>query len=107
MPNNGHAKKSAGKPIMASDIPLTNPQGIESVYANEVGLGFTLTDVRLIFAEVGADATSGKGSKFLRANVVIPLAVADAFAQGLLASLQTHKKNLQAMQDANKQAAKT
>jgi hypothetical protein len=88
------------EPIEAKDVPITNPLGVQSVYANDFGLGLTLTDVRLIFAEVGSDPTTNKGSKILRANVVVPLLGAEALANHILQSLEQHRKNLQAMQNA-------
>jgi hypothetical protein len=106
MPTNALSKKAAGakvslsaeKPTLAQDVPLANPLGVQSVYANDFGLGFTLTDVRLIFNELGAEVVGGKPSKILRANVVVPLVGAEMLAHALLKALELHKKNSQAMQ---------
>jgi hypothetical protein len=108
MPTNARSKKtaalkvsvSAEQPTLAQDVQLTNPLGVQSVYANDFGIGFTLTDVRLIFNELGAEVVDGKPSKILRANVVVPLVAAEMFAHALLKTLEVHKKNLQAMQTA-------
>jgi hypothetical protein len=88
------------KPTEAKDVPLTNPLGIQSIYANDFGLGFTFTDIRLIFNELGADVVGGVPSKILKANIVVPLAGAEALAKHILASLEQHNKNLQVMQNA-------
>lgn len=95
-----------GRPMNSKDIQLGNPQGIASVYANEFGLILTLTDVRLIFAEVGIDAEKNAPSKVLKANVVIPLQGAEALARHMLSSIDQHKKHLKAVQDAE-QATKS
>ncbi len=86
-----------GKPVEAKDIPITNPLGIGSVYANDFGLAFTSSDIRFIFSEVGADITSNTPSKILKANVVVPLMAGEAFAQQVLALIEQHKKNLEAL----------
>lgn len=85
------------KPVESKNVPLTNPNNIQSVYANDFGIGFTLTDVRLIFTELGADVVTTP-SKVLKANVIIPLAGAEALARGILAQLELHKNNIQALQ---------
>jgi hypothetical protein len=96
--------RAAGKPINSKDVPFTNPLGILSVYANEFGVGFTVTDARLIFAEVGADITSNTATKVLKANVVIPLQGAEALARQILAGIEQHKKNLEALRHGEQPA---
>ena len=83
---------------MAIDVPLTNPLEVLSTYANDVGVAFTMTDVRLMFAEVGP--TTGDfstGQKILKANVVIPLQQAAALAQWMLGALEQHRKDIEAV----------
>jgi hypothetical protein len=96
--------------IQAKDVVLTNPLGVSSTYANDIGIAMTLTDVRLLFSEVGPDVsevsgTAAKAVKVLKANVIIPLQMAEAVARGLLASVATHKKATEAASNA-KQSSK-
>lgn len=85
--------------IQATDIELTNPNGVQSVYANDFGLGLTLTDARFLFVEVGAEA--GTPSKILKANVVMPLQMAEAVAKTVLDALHRHRDTVaQALKDA-------
>lgn len=103
------AKKVPGsmeKPIESKDIPFSNPLGVVSVYANEFGMGFTLTDVRLIFAEVGADLANNTPNKIVKANIVVPLQGAEALARQMLSGIEQYKKTLEALQHA-KQPAKS
>jgi hypothetical protein len=83
-----------GIAIEAKDVPLTNPLGILSTYANDVGVSMTLSDFRILFNEVGPQIAgdAGKGEKILKANVVIPIQMAEALAHGMLAAIQGHKK---------------
>jgi len=97
---------SLGKPIDAKNIPISNPLGVQSVYANDFGYGFTLTDVRLIFNEIGADAASNAPSKVLKANIVLPVQGAEFFAKALTAAIEEYKKNIQALQTAAAHAQK-
>lgn len=80
---------------------------ITSVYANNVGIGSTMTDIRLIFTEVGQEfpemgALSPDPVSIIKANIVIPPAQAVALIQGLTTVLQ----QLQAHQRAQEELAK-
>lgn len=91
MPETKHEAK-LGAAVSTQDIDLTNPYGVASVYSNDFGMGLTLTDVRLLFAEIGAEA--GQPSKILRANVVVPLQLAEVIAQAILQQVGLHRKTL-------------
>jgi len=67
------------------------------------GRTLTVTDMRLIFAEVGIDVTGNAPIKTLKANIVVPLQGGEALARQILAALdqhkaaiEQHKKSLQA-----------
>jgi hypothetical protein len=103
------AKIQMSEPIGAQTVAITNPLGVQSVYANDFGLGFTLTDARLIFAELGNDLESSKPTKIVKANVVIPIQALEAIARAMLAALEQFQKlqeKLQATQAAAQQNAK-
>ncbi len=99
-----NAPDSMGKPVESKDIPFSNPLGVVSVYANEFGMGFTLTDVRLIFAEVGVDIANNAPNKILKANIVVPLQGAEAMARQLLSTIEQYKKTLEALQHGKQPA---
>lgn len=98
-------KDNARVPIQATEIPVTNPYSVLSVYSNSIGVAFTRTDVRLFFTEVGQKFSGGKEPEpenILRANVVVPLEQAMALSQWLQVAIEQQVKTLQA--DMAKQA---
>src|SRR5271165_2333719 len=82
-----------GGQISSRSVGVTNPLAIQSLYANDFGLGFTITDVRLVFAELGLDLVSGVPTKVLKANILLPLHAAEGLASSLLEAIQEHKKD--------------
>jgi hypothetical protein len=85
--------------VSANDIPVSNPNGIESTYANNIGVGTTMTDVRLLFTEVGQEfsaegSAQPSPSNVLKANVVIPPAQAGALMQALSIALQQQQAHV-------------
>src|SRR5581483_6804214 len=58
--------------IQGNQVPVSNPNAVESVYANFIGAGATQSDIRLIFTELGT-SFDGKDTpvNVLKANVVI------------------------------------
>jgi len=90
---------SLGKPTDASQIAASNPLDVQSQYANFFGFGFTSTDVRLIFAEVGADVVSNRPSKILKGNIVLPLHSAAFLATSLAAAIEEHQKSLRSLSE--------
>ncbi len=102
--NSKNAATPHGKPIQSKDIPISDPLGVVSVYANDFGLALTNTDMRIIFAELGANLTNNVPTKILKANIVVPLSGAEALARQMLSSIELHKKTLEAMQNAQQPA---
>jgi hypothetical protein len=100
MPNQDALKGA----VEAKDVSLSNPLGVPSTYANDVALSQTMTDLRLIFNEIGPEliGDGNKPTKVLKANVVVPFQLAEALANGIIASLQQHKANLEALANAKK-----
>lgn len=71
------------EPINVATMPLTNPQGVSTIYANNVGLAATLMDFTLIFCETG-QLPGEKGlqpKNELRAAVTLPMPAAAALIQ--------------------------
>lgn len=93
--------------INANDIPVSNPHAVESTYANNSGVGITLTDIRLIFTEVGqgfSGSTTPAPVNVLKANVVIPPAQAEALIQALTIALQQQQTQLLAFRQQQAQS---
>lgn len=68
------------KPFIASEaVPVSNPQNVQPVYANNVGAAGTATDFRLFFNELGTypDGLAAKQSQEIKAIVVLPMAAAE------------------------------
>jgi hypothetical protein len=86
----------SASPISANDIPVSNPKGIESTYANNVGVGTTLTDVRIVFTEIGQgfSAVQPSPTNVLKANVVIPPAQAKTLIETLSIALQQQQAHM-------------
>jgi hypothetical protein len=97
-----------GGQVNSRSVGITNPLAIQSMYANDFGIGFTITDVRLVFAELGLDLVSGVPTKILKANILLPLHGAEALANSLLEAVKAHKKDLKNLTEAvaNAQTAK-
>jgi len=92
--------KTTAQTVEAKDIQVSDPQHVQSIYANDFGFSLTNTDVRLIFTEVGPNLTDGKAQKIVKANIVIPFQLADALAQSIGPAIAQHRKALQSMQNA-------
>jgi hypothetical protein len=78
---------------------VINPDNIRAVYANNAGFGATVTDVQMIFTQVGqGTGTNGelRPENRIVAIVTIPIMqVAQAIA-GLNAVLSAHQANIEA-----------
>ena len=93
-------ERKANETTAPQPVPVvTNPDNIRAVYANNAGFGATITDVQMIFTQVGhGNGTDGKLRLENRvvAMVTIPISqVVDAIA-GLNAILAAHEGNVQA-----------
>jgi hypothetical protein len=82
-----------------TDIPVTNPSGIQSVYANNATLLASSNDIRIVFGEIFMDRVNGKPEQQLRANVVMTIAQAQALAHALIGTVENSIK-LQADNEA-------
>jgi len=83
-------------------VPI-NPQGVLSVYTNNVGLSATPWDVRMLFSEIVIDGTEPRAE--LRASVVMSLPHARAFLEALKAAIPGMEAAAAANAAANLKAA--
>lgn len=88
---------------------VTNPDVVKSVYANNVGIGATLTDAQLIFTQIGQG--SSETGKLRTENrvvsiVTLPILQAEQMVRMLQGMLAAHKENTEAfMKKAQEQTA--
>lgn len=85
---------SASKKSTLLQPPVSNPEGIAPVYANNVGISATMTDFTLHFVEVGQVAGDGPSQAYnkLKASVTLPMPAALA----ITAAVNEMLKNAQA-----------
>lgn len=88
---------SQTKPINVADIPVTNPHGVQPIYANSIGLAATLMDFTLLFLETG-QLPGEKGPTTrneLKAAVTLPMPAAGALIQVLNQYLTQNKAQME------------
>jgi hypothetical protein len=77
--------------IAVSEIEITNPDDVRSVYCNNVQLSLTPWDVRLLCMEIGV-SSDGSPVQAMRANVVMSISHADALLKALQTTLDQVNK---------------
>jgi hypothetical protein len=77
--------------VNVGELPVSNPDNVRSVYANNVGLTVTPWDLRLLFSEIVVNE-QGKPSVQLRANVVLTPAHAKALSDALVRNVKEFEK---------------
>jgi hypothetical protein len=101
MPKNTRSR-NAGKVISASkgvkweiplqDIPVVNPNNIQSVYTNNVIVMNAPFDIRLVFNEMVSEGLGKPVQAVLRANVCMTPAHAKALADALTGAVEQYKE---------------
>jgi hypothetical protein len=90
---NGKAKAAVKRPEVQTPVP-SNPKGIRPVYANNLGLGATLTDFTLLFLETGQwPSVDGVQHNEIVAAVTMPPMAAVALLKTLQQYIATFNSN--------------
>src|SRR5690242_5274160 len=94
MQNQNPANSKRGQAAGLQDVPITNPLGLKSVYANHVGVSGTMTDLTIYFLEVGQVPGSGGPDRHqeIKSIVTIPIIMAQGLIQALSQGLQLQQK---------------
>jgi hypothetical protein len=89
-------------PVSAKQLPVTNPDNVATVYANNIGISATMLDFTLYFVETG-QLPGEKGlipNNKLKSAVTLPLATAMALTQALNSMLKNAKEMSEKQQAA-------
>jgi hypothetical protein len=99
MPKKALAKKTVAPVISGSefqiqvqDIPVVNPNNVQSVYSNAVSIMNGQFDVRLIFNEIVGEGIGKPVQSILRANVTLTPAHAKAMSEALANAMEQYPK---------------
>jgi hypothetical protein len=76
--------------VNVASLPIQNPNGVASVYANNAGLSMTPWDMRFIFTEIIIEGPQPRSE--LRASVVMTPSHAKALAGSLSKYLAAYEK---------------
>ena len=84
--------------MRSEDIPVTNPHGISSVYANNIGVSATMLDFTIFFVETGQiPGENGSIPKNeLKSAVTMPMPSAMAIMESLKQMLQSNADQVNA-----------
>lgn len=100
---------STGEPLVhAAQMPVENPDGLRSVYANSFGVGATMTDFTMYYTQVGQiPGTKGaQPSQELKAVVTIPISMAPSLLQAVQQVIENHKAAISQAKLAGKPSGK-
>ncbi len=85
------ARPLSPQQINLAELPVTNPAGIQSVYANNAMLFNAPHDIRLVFTEIILDAPNTGPRQEMRASVAISYSEAQLLHQALSQALAMAK----------------
>jgi len=76
--------------IALKDIPVVNPNNVQSVYSNSISVMNGQFDIRILFNEIVSEGTGKPVESILRANVTMTPAHAKAFVSALGTALEQY-----------------
>ena len=94
------------KVINAANLPVENPNHIDSVYSNNAYTMFTPWDIRLLFTEI-VPLTNGTASAIMRGSIVMNPGHAKAFLATLEQSVKLFEAQFGEIKSMQPQQAET